>query len=196
MTVNYTLNPTTFIEGTYGFIRNELAGGNENGVLVNDSANRLSAAGGLANFPLLYPDAGVVDQRYYAYEVMKDLNPVVLGRHDDQPAAGVRVGQPHRRRAAEPALSRLAEHQPDAGRRRQHDEGRGPPHDQGRLLQQPQLQGAEHRRRRRAEPELPGLRQLRQRHQQRRSIPASAMRTRRWACSRSTCRRRSSSKAA
>ena len=32
-TVNYTLNPTTFIEGTYGFIRNELAGGNENGVL-------------------------------------------------------------------------------------------------------------------------------------------------------------------
>ncbi len=41
-TVNYTLNPTTFIEGTYGFIRNELAGGNEGGVLVNESANRLS----------------------------------------------------------------------------------------------------------------------------------------------------------
>ncbi len=75
-TVNYTLNPTTFIEGTYGFTRNELAGGNENGILVNETANRLSAAGGLANFPLLYPTAGVVDQRYYAYEVMKDLNPV------------------------------------------------------------------------------------------------------------------------
>jgi hypothetical protein len=75
-TVNYTMNPTTFIEGTYGFIRNELAGGNENGVLVNDTANRLSAAGGLANFPMLYPNAGVVDTRYYAYEVMKDLNPV------------------------------------------------------------------------------------------------------------------------
>ena len=32
-TVNYALNPTTFLEGTYGFIRNELTGGNENGVL-------------------------------------------------------------------------------------------------------------------------------------------------------------------
>ena len=39
-TVNYTLSPTTFVEATYGFIRNELAGGNENGVLVNDSSNR------------------------------------------------------------------------------------------------------------------------------------------------------------
>ena len=43
-TVNYTINPTTFIEGTYGFIRNELTGGNENGVLVNDSSNRLNGA--------------------------------------------------------------------------------------------------------------------------------------------------------
>ena len=33
-TVNYTLSPTTFVEATYGFIRNELTGGNENGVLV------------------------------------------------------------------------------------------------------------------------------------------------------------------
>jgi outer membrane receptor protein involved in Fe transport len=74
--VNYTINPTTFLEGTYGFTRNELTGGNENGVLVNETANRLSAAGGLANFPLLYPNAGVVDERYYAYEVMQDLNPV------------------------------------------------------------------------------------------------------------------------
>lgn len=75
-TLNYTMNPTTFVEATYGFIRNELAGGNENGILVNDTANRLSAAGGLANFPLLYPNAGVVDERYYAHQVMEDLNPV------------------------------------------------------------------------------------------------------------------------
>ena len=71
-TVNYTINPTTFLEGTYGFIRNELTGGNEGGVLVNESANRLSS---LPNFPLLYPDAGVVNQRYYAYEVMEDVKP-------------------------------------------------------------------------------------------------------------------------
>ncbi len=71
-TVNYTMNPTTFIEATYGFIRNELVGGNENGILVNDSANRLN---GLADFPLLYKDAGVVDPRYYVMEVMQDVKP-------------------------------------------------------------------------------------------------------------------------
>ncbi len=73
VTVNYTMNPTTFIEGTYGFIRNQLAGGGSGGILVNDSSNRLNS---LASFPMLYPDAGVVDSRYYALKVMKDLNPV------------------------------------------------------------------------------------------------------------------------
>jgi carboxypeptidase family protein/TonB-dependent receptor-like protein len=72
ITANYTMSPTTFIEGTYGFIRNELTGGNENGILINDSANRLT---GLPGFPLLYPDAGVVNQNYYAYEVMQDVKP-------------------------------------------------------------------------------------------------------------------------
>ncbi len=73
VTVNYTMNPTTFLEGTYGFIRNQLAGGGSGGILVNDSSNRLN---GLADFPLLYPQAGVLDQRYYAYKTMQDLNPV------------------------------------------------------------------------------------------------------------------------
>jgi hypothetical protein len=71
-TVNYAINSTTFLEGTYGFIRNELAGGNENGILVNEESNRLTS---LAAFPLLYPNAGVMDERYYGYEVMNDLNP-------------------------------------------------------------------------------------------------------------------------
>ena len=57
VTANYMLTPTTFLEGTYGFIRNELTGGNESGILMNESANRLN---GLAAFPLLYPDAGIV----------------------------------------------------------------------------------------------------------------------------------------
>ena len=144
-TVNYTMNPTTFIEGTYGFIRNELAGGNENGVLVNDSANRLN---GLADFPLLYKDAGVVDPRYYVHRGHAGHQAGLLGRHEDQPAADLLVGKPHRRRAAESAVSGLAEHQPDPGRGGQRDEGRGPAHHEGRLLQQPQLQGAERRLRR------------------------------------------------
>ena len=71
-TVNYALSPTTFLEGTYGFIRNELVGGNENGVLIDDSANRLTA---MPNFPVLYKDAGVVDSRYYANEVLNDVSP-------------------------------------------------------------------------------------------------------------------------
>ncbi len=72
VTVDYTLNNSTFIEGTYGFIRNELTGGNEGGVLVNETSNRFN---GLAAFPLLYPDAGIVDHRYYAYEVLPQIKP-------------------------------------------------------------------------------------------------------------------------
>ncbi|HJZ72133.1 MAG TPA: carboxypeptidase-like regulatory domain-containing protein [Vicinamibacterales bacterium] len=78
-TVDYQLNNSTFLEGTYGFIRNQLAGGGAvggiltGGILVNDSANRLTS---LPGFPLLYPNAGAVDSRYYAYGVLNDLNPV------------------------------------------------------------------------------------------------------------------------
>ena len=78
-TVDYQLNNSTFIEGTYGFIRNQLAGGGAiggiltGGILTNDSANRLTS---LPGFPLIYPNAGAVDSRYYAYTTLNDLNPV------------------------------------------------------------------------------------------------------------------------
>jgi len=72
VTVNYSMTPTTFLEGTYGFIRNELTGGNEGGVLINESSNRFN---GLAAFPLLYPDAGIVNPRYYTYEVLQQVRP-------------------------------------------------------------------------------------------------------------------------
>jgi hypothetical protein len=72
VTVNYAISPTTFMEGTYGFIRNELVGGNEGGVLVNDSSNRLTS---LPDFPMLFPDAGRVDPKYYANQVLNDVNP-------------------------------------------------------------------------------------------------------------------------
>ena len=67
VTVNYTLNPTTFLEATYGSIKNELAGGGNTvgGLLVNPAANRLTF---LADLPLIYPDAGYVDPRYYQME--------------------------------------------------------------------------------------------------------------------------------
>jgi hypothetical protein len=68
VTVNYTLNPTTFLEATYGTIKNELAGGGSGGLLVNPAANRLT---NLAALPLIYPDAGRVDPSYYQYEALK-----------------------------------------------------------------------------------------------------------------------------
>ena len=72
-TVNYTWTPTTFIEGTWGFIRNELTGGNEGGVPVNDESNRLAS---LAALPLLYPNAGrVTNEDYYANEVLDFVSP-------------------------------------------------------------------------------------------------------------------------
>ena len=77
VTANYTMNSSTFIEGTYGFIRNQLAGGGSigstltGGILVNPTAN-LSA---LPGFPLLYNDAGAVDPRYYAFKTLNDLEP-------------------------------------------------------------------------------------------------------------------------
>ena len=79
VTVNYQMNNSTFLEGTYGFIRNQLAGGasigatGTGGILVNESSNVMTS---LPNFPLLYPNAGVVDERYYAFTVLNDLSPV------------------------------------------------------------------------------------------------------------------------
>ena len=72
-TVNWVVNSTTFVEGNYGLIKNELAGGNEGGVLVNDSANRLN---GLAAFPLIYPNAGTIPTDSYAFSVMEAEKPV------------------------------------------------------------------------------------------------------------------------
>jgi hypothetical protein len=65
--VNYTINPTTFIEGTYGLAMNTL--GNPP---ASEMANRYNA--GLGALPLLFPDAGTVDPRYYNYQVMEQLN--------------------------------------------------------------------------------------------------------------------------
>ena len=75
-------------------------------MLVNESSNRLNE---LAAFPLIYPNAGKVNNDgYYANEVLDDVGAAVVGcaEPDDEPAADLRLGRPHRRGAAEPALSR------------------------------------------------------------------------------------------
>lgn len=72
VTANYSVSPTMFLEVTYGRIKNELADGNEGGILLNEESNRLKS---LKDFPMLYPDAGVMDKRYYGYKVMEKEKP-------------------------------------------------------------------------------------------------------------------------
>ena len=63
VTANYMVSPTMFLEGTYGFIRNELTGGNEGGLVTSPASNALTS---LPGFPLVYPNAGQVNTSYYA----------------------------------------------------------------------------------------------------------------------------------
>jgi hypothetical protein len=79
VTVNYSLNPTTFIEATYGRAGNELAACgptpsfcNNTAVPTNDISNMNSA--GLGALPLLFPDASVLDKKYYAYSILNEAN--------------------------------------------------------------------------------------------------------------------------
>ena len=58
ITNNLTLNPTTFIEATYGWVQNQLGS-----MITSPVSNRFNA--GLGDLPLLFPDAGVIDSRYY-----------------------------------------------------------------------------------------------------------------------------------
>ena len=66
-TVNYAVSPTLFLEGTYGFIQNQLGFPN-----INQASNRCNV--GLCEIPLLFPEAGVVDPRYYSPTVLEDIN--------------------------------------------------------------------------------------------------------------------------
>jgi carboxypeptidase family protein/TonB-dependent receptor-like protein len=67
-TVNYTLNSTTFLEGTYGFSNRRLGG-----IVNSPSTNRLTT--GLAGLPSLYPNAYVIPPASYNGKVMADVAP-------------------------------------------------------------------------------------------------------------------------
>jgi hypothetical protein len=68
-TANYNINSTTFVEATYGWTQNRLAGGGSQ-LIMTEASNRNNI--GLGQFPLLFPDAGEVDPRYYAYGTLED----------------------------------------------------------------------------------------------------------------------------
>ncbi|MBM3761504.1 MAG: carboxypeptidase regulatory-like domain-containing protein [Acidobacteria bacterium] len=85
-TINYSINPTTFMEGTYGRSQNELAGcvlaqGGTgptfcgSGLPTSEKANLDKA--GLSALPSLFPDAGVINPEYYAYQALQSLKPPI-----------------------------------------------------------------------------------------------------------------------
>ena len=57
VTNNLTLNATTFLEATYGWVQNQLGS-----MIISPVSNRFNA--GLGDLPLLFPEAGVIDPRY------------------------------------------------------------------------------------------------------------------------------------
>ena len=100
VTVNYQLNNSTFVEGTYGFIRNQLAGGGSiggnsarGGMLVNDVVEPLEQPSGL---PAALPERRRGRSAVLRLRRLERSEPGLVGRQQDQPAAGVRVGHPHR----------------------------------------------------------------------------------------------------
>jgi carboxypeptidase family protein len=84
MTVNFSLSPSMFLEGTYGQSQNAFGGcifGQAGtgpvfcttGIPQNPISNRDTA--GIGNLPMIFPDALRLDTRYYAYEVLQRMQP-------------------------------------------------------------------------------------------------------------------------
>ena len=167
--VNYTINPTTFLEVTYGRIQNELAGCTTlNGVCANavpmgEPSNKNNV--GLGDLPLIFPDGLGMDSRYYEYKTLERMAPPFWqnGQIMLPPTFtwGNRIGNAPPNIAYPAWLNLNRTHR----RLAQPDEGLGPAHAQDRLLQPLQLQGAEPRHRR-LELRRPRRDELRQQHQQ------------------------------
>jgi hypothetical protein len=71
VTVNWSINATTFLEGTYGRAGNQLAGCG--GIPVNDVSD--SRTTGLATLPLIFPNANKINPDYYAFEILQYQKP-------------------------------------------------------------------------------------------------------------------------
>jgi Carboxypeptidase regulatory-like domain len=68
VSVNYNLSSTTFLEGTFG------RAWNKQGSYQIDPISD-SRTAGLANFPLLFPDAAVINPEYYGYSALNSGEP-------------------------------------------------------------------------------------------------------------------------
>jgi hypothetical protein len=85
-TVNYSLNSSTFLEATYGRAQNSLTGcalaqANtgpsfcRSAFPMNDIANLANA--GLSGLPFLFPNAGVINPDYFAFEALNGVKPPI-----------------------------------------------------------------------------------------------------------------------
>ncbi len=86
---NYTMNPTTFIEATFGHSQNELAGcaqaqSGTGAIFCNNAAGSAGVpmtdaaslqATGLGSLPFLFPNATVLPSGYYAVTALNQLDP-------------------------------------------------------------------------------------------------------------------------
>lgn len=83
-TANYTINPTTFLEVTYGHSQNDLSGCGlaqggtgptfcTSGIPTGAQSNRFDA--GLGGLPVLFPAAFDLNKSYYAYKVLEAMQP-------------------------------------------------------------------------------------------------------------------------
>ena len=96
--VNYTLNPTTFLEGSYGWNQNRLGSPS---IAKYSNRDNMQCPAGLAAqvadctgaaFPLLFPNAGQINTESYEYGALRDIGvPFLL---EDVPCSnGDEVGQ-------------------------------------------------------------------------------------------------------
>jgi len=86
VTVNYSITPTTFLEGTWGRAQNSLTGCAlaqattgpsfcRAAFPMNDNANPNNI--GLGSLPYIFPDAAIVNPSYFAYEALSGVNPPI-----------------------------------------------------------------------------------------------------------------------
>jgi hypothetical protein len=86
VTANYSLNPSTFVEATWGRAQNSLTGCAlaqastgptfcRSAFPMNDIAS-LSGAG-LSGLPFLFPNAGVIDSSYFAFQALNGIKPPI-----------------------------------------------------------------------------------------------------------------------
>ena len=100
-TVNYTMNPTTFLEGTYGFSNRRLGG-----VINSDFTNPANT--GLAGLPSLFPNAYLLPDGSYNQRVMQDVAPPFFSTVRDAAPTSMETASARRRR---PRVSSISQHQ-------------------------------------------------------------------------------------